>query len=68
MEFLFTQRQPQFHYIISLNTPTYRANIVYNTAVNITNLLQVEAIISKSGFQSFEQVILINPLSINMPF
>ena len=64
---MFTQGQPQSHYIIlkyknrprqkqTINlTSLLASTICYNT-VNITNLLTVEVIISKSGFQSFKQV------------
>jgi len=67
MEFLFTQWQPQSHYITlkhknrpwwnhMLNLTTYWSSNVYNDTIKFTNLLQFEMIIFQSSFQMFEEV------------
>jgi len=61
---MFTQGQPQSHYIIlnwpkqkqMINLTSLLASIICYNTINIANLFIVEAIISKSGFQSFKQV------------
>ena len=67
MKLLFTQEQPQIHYITlkyenwskwnqTWNFTNLQASTIYNNTINITNLFIIEAIITKSGFPVFEQV------------
>jgi len=64
---MFTQGQPQSHYVIlkyknrpkqkqTINLMSLLASIICHNTINIANLFTIEAIISKSGFQSFKLV------------